>query len=173
MNPLLVISVIALYFVMLIVISHFTSRNATNDTFFTGDRQSPWYLVAFGMIGASLSGVTFISIPGQVGNNDFSYFQLVLGYLLGYSVISYVLLPLYYRMKLVSIYTFLGDRYGGVTYKLGSFIFLISQTMGAALRLFLAATVLQIAFFDALGVPFGITVAVTILLIWLYTYRGG
>ncbi len=173
MSPILVFSVITGYFLLLIVISHFTSRNATNETFFTGNRASPWYLVAFGMIGASLSGVTFISIPGQVGNNEFSYFQIVLGYLLGYAVISYILMPLYYRLKLVSIYTFLGERFGDVTYKLGSFIFLVSQTMGASLRLFLAAGVLQIAFFDAFGVPFAITVIVTIALIWLYTYRAG
>ena len=173
MSPILVFSVIAAYFVLLIAISHFTSRNATNDTFFTGNRQSPWYLVAFGMIGASLSGVTFISIPGQVGNNDFSYFQVVLGYLLGYAVISYVLMPLYYRLKLISIYTFLDERYGIVTYKFGSFIFLISQMMGASLRLFLAAGVLQIAFFDQFNVPFSVTVILTIGLIWLYTYRAG
>ncbi|MDH5602612.1 MAG: sodium:solute symporter [Cyclobacteriaceae bacterium] len=173
MESYTVIAVIGLYFCLLIGISVFTSRKATNETFFTGNRQSPWYLVAFGMIGASLSGVTFISIPGQVGNNEFSYFQLVLGYLLGYGVISYVLLPLYYRMNLISIYTFLEERYGQVTYKLGSFLFLISQMMGASLRLFLAAAVLQIAFFDSIGVSFNITVLVTIFLIWGYTYRGG
>ena len=173
MDPLLVVTVIGSYFLMLIGISWFTSRHATNETFFTGNRQSPWYLVAFGMIGTSLSGVTFISIPGHVGNNNFSYFQIVIGYLLGYSVISYVLLPLYYRLKLVSIYTFLGDRYGPVTYKLGSFIFLVSQMMGASLRLLLAAGVLQIAIFNAMGLPFAVTVLATILLIWLYTFRGG
>lgn len=173
MEPYIVILVIGLYFLLLIGISHFTSRHATNETFFTGNRQSPWYLVAFGMIGTSLSGVTFISIPGQVGNNNFSYFQIVLGYLLGYAVISYVLLPLYYRLKLISIYTFLGERYGPVTYKLGSFIFLTSQTMGASLRLLLAAGVLQIAFFDSIGIPFSITTIATVALIWLYTYRGG
>ena len=173
MSPILVFFVIAAYFLLLIVISHFTSRNASNDTFFTGNKQSPWYLVAFGMIGASLSGVTFISIPGQVGNNDFSYFQVVLGYLLGYAVISYVLMPLYYHLKLISIYTFLDERYGIVTYKLGSFIFLISQMMGASLRLLLAAGVLQIAFFDHFNVPFSATVILTVGLIWLYTYRAG
>ena len=173
MNATLVIGVISLYFLLLIVISQITSKGATNETFFTGNRQSPWYLVAFGMIGASLSGVTFISIPGQVGNNQMSYFQIVIGYLLGYGVISYVLLPLYYRLNLISIYTFLGDRFGPVTYKLGSFIFLISQTMGASLRLLLAAGVLQIAIFDQLGVPFLVTVLITIALIWLYTYRAG
>ncbi|MDH5381984.1 MAG: sodium:solute symporter [Cyclobacteriaceae bacterium] len=173
MTPTLVITVITLYFGLLILISYFTSKGATNETFFTGNRQSPWYLVAFGMIGASLSGVTFISIPGQVGNNEFYYFQIVLGYILGYAVISYVLLPLYYKLNLISIYTFLGDRYGKVTYKLGSFIFLISQLMGASLRLFLAAGVLQIAIFDSMGVPFIVTVIITIALIWLYTYKAG
>jgi len=173
MSPILVFFVIASYLLFLIIISHFTSRNANNDTFFTGNRQSPWYLVAFGMIGASLSGVTFISIPGQVGNNNFSYFQVVLGYLLGYGVISYVLMPLYYRLKLISIYTFLDERFGGLTYKLGSLIFLVSQIMGASLRLFIAAVVLQIAFFEQFNVPFIVTVLVTIGLIWFYTYRGG
>ena len=158
MNPQLVLSVIIGYFLVLIIISHFTSKKATNETFFTGNRQSPWFVVAFGMIGASLSGVTFISIPGEVGAlisakepvyKAFTYFQLVLGYLLGYYVIANVLMPMYYRLNLVSIYTYLEQRFGIRTYKTGSSFFLISQSMGAALRLFLVAGVLQIAFFDA------------------------
>ena len=182
MNPVLVFSIIAIYFLILVVISWFTSRNTSNETFFTGDRQSPWFVVAFGMIGASLSGVTFISIPGEVGIaisdsepglRAFSYFQIVIGYLLGYFIIANILLPLYYRLNLVSIYSYLLKRYGKKTYKTGSMFFLISQTMGASLRLFLVAGVLQIAFFDSFGIPFIVTVTVTILLIWIYTFRAG
>ncbi len=182
MSPLLVFGVIAGYFSLLVVISIFTSKNTSNETFFTGNKQSPWFVVAFGMIGASLSGVTFISIPGEVGAlissaepsyKAFSYFQLVLGYLLGYFVIANVLMPLYYRLNLVSIYSYLDQRFGISTYKTGSLFFLLSQTMGASLRLFLVAGVLQIAFFDAYNIPFVITVTVTIFLIWIYTFRSG
>jgi SSS family transporter len=182
MNPVLVFSIIAVYFSILVLISWFTSRNSSNETFFTGNRQSPWFVVAFGMIGASLSGVTFISIPGEVGASisevelqfrAFSYFQIVIGYLLGYFIIARILMPLYYRLNLVSIYTYLAKRYGRSTYKTGSLFFLMSQTMGAALRLFLVAGVLQIAFFDAFGIPFMVTVTFTILLIWAYTFRSG
>ncbi len=182
MNPLLVASVIGGYFLILLVISHYTSRKATNEAFFTGNRQSPWFVVAFGMIGASLSGVTFISIPGEVGSlisssepvyKAFSYFQLVLGYLLGYFVIANVLMPMYYKLKLVSIYSYLDQRFGIKTYKTGSLFFLISQSIGASLRLFLVAGVLQIAFFDAYNIPFVVTVTITIMLIWVYTYRAG
>jgi Na+/proline symporter len=158
---------------MLIVISYFTSKNATNDDFFTANRLSPWYLVAFGMIGASLSGVTFISVPGEVGASAFSYFQVVLGYLVGYAVIAKVLLPLYYRLNLISIYTFLEQRFGFWSYKTGAFFFLLSRIIGSAFRLFLVAGVLQLAVFDAFGVPFWVSVMVTLLLIWLYTFRGG
>jgi Na+/proline symporter len=173
MSPLLVFGIIALYFTLLILISLLTSRRANSDTFFRANRSSPWFLVAFGMIGASISGVTFISVPGDVGNISFGYFQLVLGYIPGYMFIYLILLPLYYKFNLVSIYSFLGNRFGPVAYKTGSLFFLASQTMGASLRLFLAAMVLQIAFFDAFGIPFYITVACTILLIWIYTFRGG
>ena len=182
MNPFLVAGIIGGYFLVLLLISHFTSKNATNETFFTGNHQSPWFVVAFGMIGASLSGVTFISIPGEVGSlisdaepvyKAFSYFQLVLGYLLGYFVIANVLMPMYYKLKLVSIYTYLDQRFGIKTYKTGSLFFLLSQSMGASLRLFLVAGVLQIAFFDAYNIPFVVTVTFTILLIWIYTFRGG
>ncbi|GAA5036050.1 sodium/iodide co-transporter [Marivirga lumbricoides] len=155
------------------VISHLTSKSADNLTFFTANKQSPWYLVAFGMIGASLSGVTFISVPGEVGNTAFSYFQVVLGYLVGYFVIAAVLLPLYYRLNLISIYTYLEQRFGTRSYKTGAFFFLLSRIVGSAFRLFLVAGVLQIAIFDAFKWPFSITVAVTIALIWLYTFRGG
>ncbi|MGB3850732.1 MAG: sodium:solute symporter [Tunicatimonas sp.] len=173
MSPGLVFTVIAAYFVVLLTISYFTSRNADSTTFFTGNRQSPWYLVAFGMIGASLSGVTFISVPGEVGNSQFSYFQMVLGFVPGYAFIALVLMPLYYRLKLVSIYGYLEQRFGFFSYKTGAFFFLLSRLIGSAFRLFLVAGVLQIAFFDSFNLPFWFTVAVTILLIWLYTFQAG
>jgi Na+/proline symporter len=173
MSPILVITILAGYFGMLILISVLTSRGADTNTFFTGNRQSPWYLVAFGMIGASLSGVTFISVPGNVGKIGFGYFQVVLGYLLGYWLIIGVLMPLYYRLNLVSIYTYLEHRFSFWSYKTGAFFFLISRTIGSSLRLYLAATVLQLFLFDAWNVPFFVTVATTIALIWIYTFKGG
>jgi Na+/proline symporter len=173
MSPALVGSIIIGYFVLLIIVSWFTSRNSTPDDFYTAHRQSPWYLVAFGMIGASLSGVTFISVPGEVGGSNFHYFQVVLGYLVGYLVIGTVLLPLYYRLNLVSIYTYLEQRFGFWSYKTGAFFFLLSRVIGASFRLFLVAGVLQITFFDSFGLPFWVAVLTTILLIWLYTFRGG
>lgn len=173
MTPILVVSILAVYFGVLILISILTSKGADTNTFFTGNRQSPWYLVAFGMIGASLSGVTFISVPGNVGKIGFGYFQIVLGYLVGYWVIIGVLLPLYYRLNLVSIYTFLEQRFSFWSYKTGAFFFLISRTIGSSLRLYLAATVLQLFLFDAWNVPFIVTVATTIVLIWIYTFKGG
>jgi Na+/proline symporter len=157
----------------MILISFLTSKGADTNTFFTGNRQSPWYLVAFGMIGASLSGVTFISVPGNVGKIGFAYFQIVLGYLVGYWVIIGVLLPLYYRLNLVSIYTFLEQRFSFWSYKTGAFFFMVSRTIGSSLRLYLAATVLQLFLFDAWNIPFFVTVATTILMIWIYTFRGG
>lgn len=173
MEPIWVIFIIVIYFGVLLVIGAFTSRNANNESFFLGNRQSPWYIVAFGMLGASLSGVTFISVPGWVGDSQFSYLQLVFGYLLGYFVVANILLPLYYRLNLTSIYTYLDVRYGFFSYKTGAAFFLISRIIGASFRLFLVATVLQVAVFDAWKVPFVVTVMVTILLIWLYTNRGG
>ena len=173
MTPLLVGSILVVYFLALITISYFTSKGADTNTFFTANRQSPWYLVAFGMIGSSLSGVTFISVPGNVGKIGFGYFQVVLGYLVGYWIIIGVLLPLYYRLNLVSIYTYLEQRFDKYSYKTGAFFFLMSRSLGSALRLFLAATVLQMFFFDEWKIPFIVTVGVTILLIWVYTFRGG
>ncbi len=173
MSVTLVISVIAGYFLLLILIARLTSKGADSTTFFTANRQSPWYLVAFGMIGASLSGVTFISVPGEVGNSFFGYFQVVLGYLLGYLVIATVLLPLYYKLQLVSIYGYLEKRFGFVSYKTGAFYFLLSRTVQASFRLFLVAGVLQIFLFDRLGIPFWVSVLVTITLIWVYTFKGG
>lgn len=173
MSPALVLSIIIGYFLVLIVISFLTSKGADTDTFFTAHRQSPWYLVAFGMIGASLSGVTFISVPGNVGKISMAYMQVVLGYILGYWVIIGVLMPLYYRLNLISIYTYLEQRFDRWSYRTGSFFFLLSRSIGSALRLYLAATVLQLFLFDAWGVPFLVTVATTIALIWVYTFRGG
>ncbi|MDF1546802.1 MAG: sodium:solute symporter [Bacteroidales bacterium] len=173
MNPILVFTVIASYFSLLLIISYLSSRKSDTATFFTGNKQSPWYMVAFGMIGATLSGVTFISVPGEVGNSSFYYFQMIIGYLLGYFVIATVLLPIYYKLNLVSIYTYLEKRFGNSSYKTGAGFFLLSRVIGASFRLFLVATVLQLAFFDSFNIPFEITVIVTLLLIWLYTYRAG
>ena len=173
MSPAFIISIISIYFLVLILISYFTSKGATTDTFFTANRQSPWYLVAFGMIGASLSGVTFISVPGNVGKIGFGYFQVVLGYVLGYWAIIGILMPLYYRLHVVSIYTYLEQRFSFWSYKTGAFFFLVSRTIGSSLRLYLAATVLQLFLFDAWNIPFFVTVATTIVLIWIYTFRGG
>ncbi|NBC09639.1 MAG: sodium:solute symporter [Bacteroidetes bacterium] len=177
MTPIIILAIIAAYFLLLIAVSHFTGRNASNADFFLAGRNSPWPLVAIGMIGASLSGVTFISIPGVVGadgeNQAFAYMQMVFGYLLGYLVIAHVLMPLYYRMQLTSIYTFLGNRLGTEAYKTGAAYFLLSRVIGAAFRLYLVAIVLQQFVFGPFGVPFFVTVSMTILLIWIYTFRGG
>jgi len=173
MSPFLIISFIVGYFLLLMSVSHYTSRGAGNDAFFLGNRKAPWYLVAFGMIGASLSGVTFISIPGWVGASQFSYMQMVLGYLVGYLVIGTVLMPLYYRLNLTSIYSYLNKRFGFWTYKTGALFFLISRVIGASFRLYLVAMVLQFTVFDNWHVPFEMTVTLTIILIWLYTSKGG
>ncbi len=173
MSPFLVLSILVLYFAALVTISFFTSKGADTNTFFTANRQSPWLLVAFGMIGASLSGVTFVSVPGNVGKVGFAYFQVVLGYLVGYWVIITILMPLYYRLNLISIYSYLEQRFDKWAYRTGAFFFLISRTIGSSLRLFLAATILQLFLFDAWGVPFFVTVASTIALIWVYTFKGG
>ncbi len=154
-------------------ISYFTSKNASDETYFTGDRKSPWYLVAFGMVGAGLSGVTFVSLPGMVGNNNFHFYQFILGNVVGYLFITFVLTPLYYRLKLVSIYSYLKDRFGNKTYKTGSLFFLVSQSFGAALRLLLAAKILQFAVFDHFGIPFFLTVILILVLVWLYTNKSG
>ncbi len=173
MRPLTVILVIAAYFCLLLLISYFTSRKADNESFFIGNRRSPWFIVAFGMISALLSGVTFISVPGWVKDSQFSYMAIVLGYLVGYAIIAHILLPLYYKLKLTSIYTYLQSRYGNFSYKTGASFFLLSRIIGASFRLFLVANVLQITIFSELNVSFEVTVVITILLIWLYTYKGG
>lgn len=168
-----IITVLVAYFLVLIAIAYLTSRNADSDAFFTGNRQSPWYLVAFGMIGASLSGVTFISVPGAVINGSMGYFQVVLGYIVGYVVIAQVLMPLYYRLNVISIYEYLNQRFGNISYKTGASFFLLSRTLGSAIRLFLATEVLQLFLFEDLGVPYWLTALITIALIWIYTFRGG
>ena len=173
MNPYYVLGIIAIYFIILMVISHFTSKNGSDESYFTGDRQSPWFLVAFGMVGAGLSGVTFVSLPGMVGNNNFYFYQFILGNVVGYLFITFVLIPLYFKLKLVSIYGYLKERFGINSFKTGSLFFLISQSFGAALRLLLASKILQFALFDALNVPFFITVIIILLLVWLYTNKSG
>ncbi|MDB0006462.1 sodium:solute symporter [Flavobacteriales bacterium] len=173
MSPILILTIIALYFAGLIVISYLTGKNDSNETFFLGNKQSPWYIVSFGMIGATLSGVTFISVPGWVADSQFSYMQMILGMTAGYLVIANILMPIYYRMNLTSIYAYLGDRFGEVTHKTGAFFFLLSRTIGASFRLYLVANVMQIAIFDAWNVPFWLTVSLTIVLIWIYTFRSG
>lgn len=173
MQPLHIILLIVSYFSVLIFISYITGKSANNETFFKANNSSPWYLVAFGMIGASLSGVTFISVPGWVEGQSMAYMQMVLGYVVGYAIIGLVLLPLYYKLNLTSIYTYLEDRFGRYSYKTGATFFLISRTIGAAFRLFLVANVLQLLLFDAYGIPFWVTVSITVLLIWLYTFKGG
>ncbi len=173
MDPNITLVVIISYFALLFVISLLTGRKADEQTFYTANRSSPWYLVAFGMIGATLSGVTFISIPGAVGNDAWAYMQIVMGYLVGYAAIALVLLPLYYRLQLVSIYGYLEKRFGIFAYKTGAVFFLLSRIVGASLRLYLVVLVLQLAIFNYLGIPFEYTVLISIGLIYLYTFRGG
>jgi Na+/proline symporter len=173
MSPTLILSLVAGYFVVLIIIALLTSRGATSESFFVANRNAPWYMVAFAMIGTSLSGVTFISVPGNVYGKSWSYLAVALGFVAGYLVIGTVLLPLYYRLRLVSIYSYLEQRFGYWSYKTGALFFLISRSLGSALRLYLVAGVLQLAVFDSMGVPFSITVMVSIFFIYLYTFKGG
>jgi Na+/proline symporter len=173
MDATTILAVVIGYFAVLFVISWWTGRKADEQTFFTANRNSPWYLVAFGMIGATLSGVTYISVPGQVGPGHWGYLQFVLGNFFGYLVIAKVLLPLYYQMNLTSIYGYLENRFGRSSYRTGAVFFLLSRVVGASFRLYLVALVLQLAVFDPLGVPFWVTVLLAIGLIYLYTFRGG
>jgi len=173
MSSTLILTCVIAYSVVLFGVTWYTSRGADNESFFVGNRSSKWYLVAYGMIGASLSGVTFISVPGAVGTAQFGYLQVVLGYLIGYVVIAFVLLPLYYRLNLTSIYSYLQQRFGNYSYKTGALYFILSRTVGAAFRLYVVVNVLQTFVFDNLGVPFYVTVAVFVALILLYTYQGG
>ena len=175
MSPLLLFSFIIIYFVILLVVAYYTSRNSNNDSFFIGNKNSNWMLVAFGMIGTSLSGVTFVSVPGQVGNpNDaFAYLQVTIGYLIGYIIIAFVLLPLYYRLNLTSIYNYLSSRLGFTSYKTGASFFILSRTLGATARLYLVVNILQEAILKSFGVPFWVTTLVILIMILLYTYEGG
>ena len=173
MSATLLLVIILAYFSILMLISHFASKHIKDTTFFDGDRKSPWFLVAFGMIGSGISAVSLVSIPGNVGNNNLYYFQFILGTIVGYLFIAFVLTPIYYRLKLVSIYTYLNIRFGNVTYKTGSLFFLVSQSFGAALRLLLSIKILQYAFFDALGIPYFVTIIIVLILIWLYTNKSG
>lgn len=161
------------YFVLLLVVAYFTSKNSNNESFFIGNKSSNWLLVAFGMIGTSLSGVTFVSVPGTVGGAGFAYFQVVIGYLIGYVIIAFVLLPLYYKMNLTSIYDYLQHRFGKVSYKTGAMFFIISRTLGATARLYLVINVLQIFILKKMGVSFEVTTIVILLMIILYTFEGG
>ena len=173
MSAFQILLLVGAYFLVLLLISYFTGRNDSNTDFFKAGRQSPWYLVAFGMVGASLSGVTFISVPGWVETSQFSYMQVVIGYFVGYFAVAFVLLPIYYKLNLTSIYEYLKGRFGPTSHKTGAFFFFISRVLGAAFRLFLVAIVLQQFVFDDFGIPFEITVVISILLIWIYTNKGG
>src|SRR6188474_918403 len=173
MSSALLFTFVIGYFVLLLAVAWFTSRNSDNESFFIGNRNSNWMLVAFGMIGTSLSGVTFVSVPGGVGTSNFYYFQVVLGYLLGYAVIAFVLIPLYYKMNLTSIYTYLEKRFGINAHKAGAFFFILSRVVGATARLYLVISVLQIFIFDKMHIPFMATAFVILVLILLYTFEGG
>lgn len=173
MSESLIVIVVLSYFLLLFFVSNLTKGNSDNKTFFSGNKESPWYIVAFGMVGASLSGITFISVPGDVGLINLTYFQVVLGYLFGYFIVAFVLLPIYYKQNLTSIYEYLGDRFGKKSHMTGAFFFFVSRVLGAAFRLFLVAIVLQQFVFDSWGIPFEFTVIISILLIWIYTFRGG
>src|SRR4029077_1633380 len=173
MPPLLLFSFVIAYFVLLLVVAYRTSRGSDNESFFIGNRNSNWMLVAFGMIGTSLSGVTFVSVPGAVSKDSFSYFQITLGYFLGYMLIAYVLLPLYYRLHLTSIYNYLNERLGFTSYKTGAAFFILSRVLGATARLYLVVTILHEATIMAFHIPFWLTTLIILLMILLYTYEGG
>ncbi len=173
MSSSVIILILVIYFVVLLLIAHFTSKNSNNDTFFLGNRKSKWYIVAFGMIGSSISGVTFVSVPGMVGSINMNYMQTVMGFSLGYFVIAHVLLPLYYRLNLTSIYTYLEKRFGKSAYKTGASFFLLSRTIGSAARLYIVVLILQTYFFDKYNVPFLLTTCLIIGLIWAYTFKSG
>ncbi|MBK8711336.1 MAG: sodium:solute symporter [Niastella sp.] len=173
MSPLVLLSFVAGYFLLLMLVAWYTSKNATNESFFIGNKNSNWMLVAFGMIGTSLSGVTFVSVPGTVGANSFAYFQIVIGYFIGYLTIAYVLLPLYYKMNLTSIYTYLGNRLGIKSYKTGASFFILSRILGATARLYLVVKILQDIILSDLGIPFWATTLIILIMILIYTYEGG
>lgn len=173
MSPFVLLFIVLIYFSVLLGIAFYTSRNSNNESFFIGNRNSKWWLVAFGMIGTSLSGMTFISVPGTVGKAGFDYFQVVIGYWLGYFGVAFILLPLYYRLKLTSIYTYLEGRLGPESYKTGALFFILSRTLGATLRLYLVIKVLEKFVLEDMGIPFEVTAIVILSLILLYTFRGG
>lgn len=173
MTPLLVLLTIVSYFIVLFGISYYTGRKADNAGFFSGNRKSPWYVVAFATIGAAISGVTFVSVPGMVATSNFAYMQMVLGFAVGQFIIAFVLIPLFYKMNLTSIYGYLENRFGVSTYKTGAWFFFISKTLGAAIRLFIVCVVLQLLVFEPLGLHFILNVAFTVGLVWLYTFQGG
>lgn len=173
MTPALVLVTVAAYFTVLFAVAYVTGRKADNQGFFVGNRKSPWFVVAFAMIGSSISGVTFISVPGWVATSHFSYMQMVLGFLTGQLIIAFVLIPLFYRMRLVSIYEYLENRFGASSYKTGAWFFFISKMLGAAVRIFLVCIVMQLLVFEPLGIGFVWNVAATMALVWLYTFRGG
>ncbi|MDR1370757.1 MAG: sodium:solute symporter [Dysgonamonadaceae bacterium] len=173
MSPILVLITIAAYFAVLFSVSYFTGRKVDNAGFFSGNRRSPWYVVAFATIGAAISGVTFVSVPGMVAGSGFSYMQMVLGFAVGQFVIAFVLIPLFYRMNLVSIYEYLENRFGSATYNTGAWFFFISKMLGASIRLFIVCVVLQLLVFTPLGLPFILNVVFTVGIVWLYTFRGG
>lgn len=168
-----IILTILSYFGVLLLVSRLTAKQSTNDTFYRGNRQSPWYLVAFGMIGASISGVTFVSVPGMVNTIGMTYLQTCLGFVLGYVAVAFVLLPIYYRLNLTTIYSYLQQRLGTRSYKTGAWFFLLSKMSGAAVKFYVVCMILQRFVLDALGIPFVLTVLVLVALIWLYTRRGG
>jgi Na+/proline symporter len=173
MSASLIFLIILAYFAILMLIASLTSRHNKANSFFDGDRSSPWFLVAFGMIGSGISAVSLVSIPGNVGNNNLYYFQFILGTIVGYLFIAFVLTPIYYKLKLVSIYTYLNIRFGNITYKTGSLFFLVSQSFGAALRLLISIKILQFAFFDSFHIPYFLTIIILLVLIWLYTNKSG
>lgn len=173
MNPNLILTIFLGYTALLFTIAYFTGRKSNNETYFRGNKSSPWYVVAYGMVGASLSGVTFISIPGEVGTSAFSYLVLVFGYLIGYAVIAQVLLPVYYKKNLTSIYSYLHERFGNFTYKTGASFFILSRSIGASFRVYLVVNVLQVFVFDQWNIPFGVNVGLFMGLILLYTFKGG
>ena len=170
---MLIVITILFYFAALYIFSRLTNKSSDNDTFFRGNRRSPWYMVAFGMVGASISGVTFVSVPGMVTKIDMTYLQTCLGFILGYLAVAFFLLPVYYRHNLTTIYSYLGSRLGETSYKTGAWFFILSKMTGAAVRFYVVCIILQRFVFDAIGLPFGITVVGMVALIWFYTRRGG
>ena len=170
---MMILLTVLAYFAVLFCISRLTSRRADNQTFYRANRRAPWYMVAFGMVGASISGVTFVSVPGMVLTSQMTYLQMCLGFIVGYIVIAFVLLPLYYRLNLTSIYTYLGQRLGNRSYQTGAWFFLLSKMVGASVRFYVVCIILQQFVFDPAGIPFIVNVAMMVLLIWLYTHRGG